>query len=154
MNRYTQMINLICSALQRLPETVDCDQMTFQLELTEMGVWLKVTDPVSGAVFGRKGRSLEEAWGSIRAYADHVLEEHERRGETSAAGSLVDLGELERMDSARFRLAREVEWCGTTALWHLQRLDALVVDREDDLSVARDLTPLLLPSAADADRTE
>lgn len=148
------MINLICSALKRLPESVDSDQMTFQLELTETGVWLKVSDPVSGAVFGRKGRTIEEAWESIRAYADHVREEGERKGEVSSAGSLVDLEELGRMDSARSRLAREVEWCGTTALWHLKRLDALVVDREDDLSVARDLTPLLLISDTDAERTE
>lgn len=155
MNAYQPMINLICSALTKLPESVDTPTIEFRLELTERGVWLKVTDDLSGCVFGRKGRTLVEAWLSVVAYAEAVQELYLQHDPLPGAGGLVDAEAVAAKESARFRLAKDVLWCRSQVQWHLDGLDRLVLDRQSDLGVARDFTPYLVREAEDAaERTE
>lgn len=152
MNVYQPMINLICSALSKLPESVDTATIQFELNLTESGVWLKVSDSVSGRVFGRKGRCLTEAWASIVAYAEAIQELYLRCDDTPASGSgLFDGREVAAQDSARFRLAKDIIWCRSQVDYHLDGLDRLVLDRQSDLGVARDFTPYLLKDSPNVD---
>jgi hypothetical protein len=148
------MINLICSALKLLPLSVDCPSIAIVVDLTERGVWLRVSDPTCGIVFGRKGRSFVEAWTSIVAYATDVTERSEHAAPWPERDALINFESVTRDASARYRLAKDVLWCASSAEWHLARIDALIVDQRDDVGVARDFTPYLLQKADDANRTE
>ena len=154
MNPYQPMISLICSALEKLPLSVDCPTISVVAELTERGVWLRVSDPTRGIVFGRKGRSFVEAWTSIVAYATDVTERSEHAAPWPERDALIDFEGVTRDASARYRLAKDVLWCASSAEWHLARIDALIVDQRDDVGVARDFTPYLLRAPNDANRTE
>ncbi len=154
MNPYQPMISLISSALTKLPLSVDCPSIAVVAELTERGVWLRVSDPTCGIVFGRKGRSFVEAWTSIVAYATDVTERSEHTAPWPERDALINFESVTRDASARYRLAKDVLWCATSAEWHLARIDALIVDQRDDLGVARDFKPYLVQEADNADRTE